>query len=282
MAKARRSGKRDVLGDRIVEHETVALAVLRDEIDAMRDGVRGRPNRDRLAIEPDLASEHRDRCRTERGRVLCGRRRSARPCPESRRRATKGSRRALDGLGSQARDLQEHFFSGRRLRRNVERLEVAPDHQTDHGVAMDLAVEQARRRPTRRAGRRRGRRRLPTSFSRWVMKMTDTPSALSSRDDTQQPIGLGRRQAGRRLVHDDDARVQRKRLGDLQKLPLGEREVGDEIIDPEIDVKPLQQRRRRRACVGLRSTSFSGPANSGSRPMRTFAPTSRFSNRLSS
>ena len=69
------------------------------------------------------------------------------------------------------------------------------------------------------------------------------PIGLELADDPQQPIGLGRRQAGRRLVHDDDAGVERKSLGDLQKLALRQREVGNKIVDIEVDIQSLQQRR---------------------------------------
>ena len=106
---------------------------------------------------------------------------------------------------------------------------------------------------------------------------------LEFADDPHQPIGLGGRQAGRRLVHDDDAGVERKRLGDLQKLALRKGEVGNEIVDLEVDVQSLQQWRDDRVwSLSLRSTSLRGPPDSGSRPISTFAPTSRLSKRFSS
>ena len=66
---------------------------------------------------------------------------------------------------------------------------------------------------------------------------------LELADDPHQPIGLGGRQAGSRLIHNDDAGVERKRLGDLQKLALRKGEVGNQIVDLEVDVQSLQQRR---------------------------------------
>src|SRR6202034_4664851 len=66
---------------------------------------------------------------------------------------------------------------------------------------------------------------------------------LQLADDPHQPVGLGGRQAGGRLIHDDDAGVERKRLGDLQKLALRKGEVGNKIVDLEVDIESLQQRR---------------------------------------
>ena len=74
------------------------------------------------------------------------------------------------------------------------------------------------------------------------MKMTLTPSALSSAMTSQQPLGLGERQARGRLVHDDEARVERQRLGDLDHLALGERQLGDRRVGLEIDAEAVEQR----------------------------------------
>ena len=98
----------------------------------------------------------------------------------------------------------------------------------------------------------------------------------------QQAVRLGQGEAGRRLVHDDDARVERQRLGDLDHLALGDREVLDEV-------RRARSRRRgasaaaRRACAGRPSSiMLRNPPRRGSRPMKTLAATSRLSNRFSS
>ena len=82
-----------------------------------------------------------------------------------------------------------------------------------------------------------------TSFRRCEMKMIATPSALSSAITCSSRVGLGGGEARGRLVHDDDARVERQRLGDLDELALGERQVGDRRVGLEVDAKPPQQRR---------------------------------------
>ena len=65
-------------------------------------------------------------------------------------------------------------------------------------------------------------------------------------DDLEQPLGLRQRQARGRLVHDDQPRFERQRLGDLDQLPLGERQVGDRRVGREVDAEPLEQRRDHR------------------------------------
>ena len=61
-------------------------------------------------------------------------------------------------------------------------------------------------------------------------------------DDAQEPVRLRRGEARCRLVHNDDARVERERLGNFEQLALGERQVRHEIVDPEIDVETLEKR----------------------------------------
>ena len=182
--------------------------------------------------------------------------------------------------GSQAGDL-ENVRAGRRFGRDVERLEVAPDHEADHGVAMDLVASQlADDRAVAQDDHAIG-----AGFD-LVQPVGDEDDrhavGLELADDPHQPIGLGGRQAGGRLIHDDDAGVERKRLGDLQKLALRKREVGNEVVDLEVDVQSLQQWRD----DALRRLAVDEPEGarliSGSRPISTFAPTSRLSKRFSS
>ena len=74
------------------------------------------------------------------------------------------------------------------------------------------------------------------------MKMTLTPPPSSSATTLEQPVRLGDGQARRRLVHDDDLGVERQRLGDLDELALGEREIGDGRVGLEIGAEPVEQR----------------------------------------
>ena len=91
------------------------------------------------------------------------------------------------------------------------------------------------------------------------MKITVTPLALRSAIDLEQPVRLGERQARRRLVHDDEPRIEGQRLGDFDQLPLGDGQIGDRGVGLEFDAEPVEQRLRRGRDSALRSTSFSGP-----------------------
>ena len=66
--------------------------------------------------------------------------------------------------------------------------------------------------------------------------------ALKVVDHLEQAVRLGQREAGGRLVHDDDARVERERFGDLHHLPLRDRQVLDHVGRFEIDAEPRQER----------------------------------------
>ena len=68
----------------------------------------------------------------------------------------------------------------------------------------------------------------------------DDAVGLQLGDHLEQLVGLGERQARGRLVHDDEARVERQRLGDLDHLLLRQRQVGDRRVRP--------RNRRRGAC----------------------------------
>src|SRR3984957_18113282 len=139
-------------------------------------------------------------------------------------------------------DNLKHVRAGRRFRRNVERLEVAPDHQANHGVAMDLVASQfADHRAVTEDDHTVG------AGFHLVQPVGDKDDryaiGLELADDPHQAFSLGGRQAGSRLIHNDDAGVERERLGDLQQLSLRKGEVGNQIVDLEVDVQSLQQRR---------------------------------------
>ena len=61
-------------------------------------------------------------------------------------------------------------------------------------------------------------------------------------DDAHEGVGLGEREARGRLVHDDQAGVERERLGDLDQLHLRQRQLGDGRIRLELDAEALEQR----------------------------------------
>ena len=48
--------------------------------------------------------------------------------------------------------------------------------------------------------------------------------------EAEQPLGLARRQRRGRLVEDEDFGIAGERLGDLDHLPLGERQPADLLV----------------------------------------------------
>ena len=61
-------------------------------------------------------------------------------------------------------------------------------------------------------------------------------------DDREQPPAFARRQRRGRLVHDQDASLDRQRLGDLDELLLADPERSDAGIRVELDAEPVEQR----------------------------------------
>ena len=76
-----------------------------------------------------------------------------------------------------------------------------------------------------------------------------------------QPAGFGQRQAGGRLVHDHQPRIQRQRLDDLEQLALGNRHLGHFGIRPEVDLETLEQR----LDVGAQARPVDQPERSATR-----------------
>ena len=66
-------------------------------------------------------------------------------------------------------------------------------------------------------------------------------------------------QARGRLVDDDEPRLERQRLGDLDQLLLRQRQRGDRRVGAKIGAEPVEKRLAP-ASSGLRSISWSEPA----------------------
>ena len=62
-------------------------------------------------------------------------------------------------------------------------------------------------------------------------------------DDDEQVVDLLGRQRRSRLVHDQDARVCRKRLGDFNHLLLGNSQIADDRLRVDLDVHAAEHSR---------------------------------------
>ena len=85
------------------------------------------------------------------------------------------------------------------------------------------------------------------------MKSTAAPALLQRAHDAEQALDLLARQRGGRLVHDQHARVEAQRLGDLDDLLVGDREAADRPLGIEPDAQAVEQALRPARCSASRS-----------------------------
>ena len=123
---------------------------------------------------------------------------------------------------------------GRHLREQVG--DLAADHPADDLGRVDVGH------------RGRGDRRAVAHDGDGVAHLEDLVEAVADVDhattlvaqpsgDLEQPGHLGIRQRRARLVHDDDARVDRQRLDDLDHLLVGDRQSAREPAGIEVDAE---------------------------------------------
>ena len=121
----------------------------------------------------------------------------------------------------------------------VEFREIATDHQLDHGVVADLL-------PGQFAGvfaiAQNGDPVCKLHhLTQPVGNVNDAdPLRAQIVNDLEKPLALSLREAGSRLVHDDDPRVDRQCLGDLHQLLMADREVPHEGVGGEIQPNALE------------------------------------------
>jgi len=60
-------------------------------------------------------------------------------------------------------------------------------------------------------------------------------------DEVLQPPGLGQTEGGGRLVHNEQAGVQRDRFGDLDQLLLGDRQISNDCVRVDADFQLFQR-----------------------------------------
>ena len=75
--------------------------------------------------------------------------------------------------------------------------------------------------------------------------MIATPASGELAHDLEQRVALRRRQRGGRLVHHQDARVERQRLGDLDQLLLADPQLRHAALRVDLDSEPREQPVRR-------------------------------------
>ena len=107
-----------------------------------------------------------------------------------------------------------------------------------------------------------------------------TPSAARLRTMRKRRVALGRREGGGRLVHDEDAGVERERLGDLDELLLADAQAADAGVRVELDAEAVEEAPGGGG-HGARGRGR-GRRGSGSRPRKMLAATLSSGTRFSS
>ena len=197
-----------------------------------------------LPAEPDLAARRAGRSRTGRGRPRSGRLRPARRTRRSRRARTenvmsrKTPARVRPSTSRRTSPIGVSTFGKSET--------VRPTMcRTRSAVVSSLVGVVMTCRPSRKTV---ARSHSVEDLVEPVAHEQDRHAASAELpDDREQALDLVGRERRRRLVEDQDARLDRQRLGDLDELLVGHREAADRRADVELDVELVEQRLRRPA-----------------------------------
>ena len=228
-----------VLGDREVEDEAFLVAVLGQVGDARRSSPpTGR--RSRRPVPASRISPASRRSIPNRTRAT-----SVRPAP---------TRPAKPTISPARTEKLTSWKTPTRVR-PLTSSRTSPTGRLDLGEQRDGAADHV----PDEVGRRQLRRRRGDDVAavaedrRPVAQLEDLVEAVADEqhrdaavaqaaDDREQAVDLVRRQRGGRLVEDQDAGLDRQRLGDLDQLLVGHRQAADRRRDVELDVELLEQR----------------------------------------
>ena len=172
--------------------------------------------------------------------------RTSKSTPSSTRRQPRRAGTSSVSPRTSSTGAPSRAAGGRNARRGLP-----PDHRRDHAVPVHLADRRGDHvAPVAQHGDPVGQRRDLVEPVRDV----DDAHAVGRElpDDAEEPRALRRRQRRGRLVHDQDARVERQRLGDLDELLLADAQARDPRLRVEVDPEPLEQAPpgRDHRCVG--------------------------------
>ena len=224
----------------MLEREPVPLAVLGEVADAVGDRVRRRLDRDRLAVDEDLARVVRDRPRRWPARPRCGPRPTRPDEPEDLAPAQLEADVADRAAPVQVADLQDDLRVGvlRELRGGLE--DGPADHHADDRLDRRLGgLDRVDVAAVAHHGHPVG------DLLELLEAVRDVdharPPLAQVADDPEELVDLGVGQRGRRLVHDQDVRAERERLRDLDHLLLGDGEARDAGPRVELEVERLEE-----------------------------------------
>ena len=269
--------QRDVAGDREVHHQALLAAVLGDEAEAGAHGGERAPAGQALARHLDVAGVGLVDAEDRAGDLAAA---GADEPGERDDLAGADVERDVEehALAREALDL-EHLLADLRVLLREERGEVAPDHAADHLVGRHVG------------GPRVVDDRAVAHDRDGVADREDLVEAVRDEQhgravllqrphDGEQPRDLGPRERGGRLVHDQHARVEAQRLGDLDDLLVGDREPAHGALGIEADAEAVEQALDLAAASRPRSIRLR--PRSGWKPMTTFSATLRSGNSVGS
>src|SRR5207302_4835108 len=235
-----------VLQDGLHQHQPQALAVLRDQADAVRHRVTGAPYRDLLAIELDPALDHAS-VLAEQGGDELGAPRAHEAGDAQDLSLSQVEAHALEHFP--ARIGRVHGVEVLYLEEDLARLPVAFResllHLATHHQTHELLQGEVLGGP--------GGHELPIPQDRHgigdakelLQLVGDVdagdPLGLELSEDLHELVDLGCRQGGRRLVEYQDPGVLGERLGDLGHLHLADAEIRDDVERRDLELVSLQQ-----------------------------------------
>ena len=192
---------------------------------------------------------------------------SERPAPTRPARADDLARpdlerRAVDAGGREVAHGQRR--AGRRRRRAAS---AGRSGRPIGRASRRPACPRSRRRPALVCTTAPSRRTVMVSASastsprKWETRMTVRPPRREAADDLVEPLDLGRRERGRRLVEDDQLGVAGQRPQDLDLLLLRQRQRPDDGVrrDRRSRCRPRGARTARAACAAARSRAGAAP-----------------------
>jgi hypothetical protein len=166
---------------------------------------------------------------------------------------------------------------------SIEALKLTTDHHSDHSIAIDFIPDEA----TGVLSVTQSDDSVGNLFD-LVEAVRNVNDAHLMRpqvpDDCKQPPGFGEGQAGRRLVHDQNASLRRKDARNLDQLLLGQGQLAKRgsARNPEADLLEFFIGRRIDAFAIDQLEEAKRAADGGLASEKMLAATSRLSRTLSS
>ncbi len=236
--------ERQVLAHGLGPHQPLQSAILRHIGDPQAPRRRRAADGDRLAVDQDLARGRRRDAEDGEGKL--GPSRADQPGDAENLARPQREAHVADRIAAGEAAQLEHGPARRGGGFREQAVDGAAHHHRDQIGFRHLADRPG---PDLHAVAEHGHSVGQREDLRQPMADIDDAdsAAAQAADHLEQPTRVGIGQGSGRLVHDDEPCVLRQRLGDLDPLPVGDREPAHGDIDIEVvAVERIQQRPRAR------------------------------------